>query len=168
MQERRWTPFCRILIRIGQMTLNAKDNDPFIKDNLVIISQIHYKVLHRQSKFSRIRIQSGHNDPQGQGEWPIFSKPADSIPECMLCETFLYQFKSVLSEVSCRQVEFVIILSQSAQIDMGNQSQWPRFSIPAESIQGCMFGSKFGDFQLKSVTSYLAAKIEFTDGRTSL
>ena len=43
--------------------------------------------------------------------------------------------------VLCGQAEFPGILSQNGQNDLEGQSQWPPFSMPAESIPGCMFGA---------------------------
>ena len=42
---------------------------------------------------------------------------------------------------SRRQTKFQEILSQKGQNDIEGQDQWPPFSIPAESIPGCMFGA---------------------------
>ena len=39
------------------------------------------------------------------------------------------------------QAEFPRILSQNGQHDLENQGQWPLFSIPVQSIPGCMFGA---------------------------
>ena len=42
----------------------------------------------------------------------------------------------------CRgQTKFPRILSQNGKNDLEGQSQWPLFSIPAESIPWCMFGA---------------------------
>ena len=42
-------------------------------------------------------------------------------------------------QLSCRQAKFPKILSQNGQNDLEGHSQWPPFSIPAESTPGCMF-----------------------------
>ena len=52
--------------------------------NLVIIAQIYYKLSYGQTEFARILSQNGQNDLEGQGQRPLFSIPADSIPRCML------------------------------------------------------------------------------------
>ena len=75
------------------MTLKIKVNDCRIQYqsreswciygvNLEILAEIHYKLLHGQVQFPRILSQNGQND-QGQGQWPLFSTPAKSIPWCM-------------------------------------------------------------------------------------
>ena len=46
----------------------------------------------------------------------------------------------IYDEVSRGQAKFPRILSQNGQNDLEGQSQWPPFSIPAESIPWCMFG----------------------------
>ena len=52
--------------------------------NLVIVAQIYDELSHRQDKFPRILSQNGQNDFEGQGQWRLFSIPAESIPWCML------------------------------------------------------------------------------------
>ena len=47
----------------------------------------------------------------------------------------------IFDELSCGQAEFPRILSQNGQHDFEGQGQWPPFSISAESIPGCMFGT---------------------------
>ena len=49
----------------------------------------------------------------------------------------------IYDELSHGQAEFPRILSQNGQNDIEVQGQWPPFSIPAESIPGCMFGANF-------------------------
>ena len=51
--------------------------------NLVIPSQICDELLCRQAKFPRILSQDGQNYLEGQGQWPQFSIPAESIPGCI-------------------------------------------------------------------------------------
>ena len=51
--------------------------------NLMIVTEIHYKLLHGQARFPRIRSQIGQTDLQGQGRWPSNSIPAESILRCM-------------------------------------------------------------------------------------
>ena len=48
--------------------------------HLVIIAQIYDELSHGQTKFPRILSQ---NDLEGQGQWPLFSMPTESIPSCM-------------------------------------------------------------------------------------
>ena len=47
----------------------------------------------------------------------------------------------ICGELSRRHAEFASILSENGQNDLEGQSQWPPFYIPAESIQGYMFGA---------------------------
>ena len=46
----------------------------------------------------------------------------------------------IYEELSHEQAEFPRILSQN---DLEGLGKWPPFSIPAEGIQGCMFGANF-------------------------
>ena len=47
----------------------------------------------------------------------------------------------ICDELSRGQVEFRRILSQNGQNDLEGHGQWPPFSIPTESIPGCMFSA---------------------------
>ena len=112
--------------------------------NLVILAQIHYKLSWRQAKFPRILSQNGQNgqnDLEGQCKWPPCSIPSESIPGCMF-DANLVILAQIYDESSRGQAEFPRILSQNGQNDLEGQCQWPPFSIPIESIPGCMFCAK--------------------------
>ena len=51
--------------------------------NWVILVQILDELLCGQAEFPGILSQRGPNDFEGQGQWPLFSIPAGSIPWCM-------------------------------------------------------------------------------------
>ena len=51
--------------------------------NLVILAQICDELSGGQAKFPWILGQNGQNDLEGQGQWPPFSIPAESISRCM-------------------------------------------------------------------------------------
>ena len=51
--------------------------------NLVILNQIHCKLLHGKAKYPRILSQNGQNDLQRYGQWPQFSIPTKSTPGYM-------------------------------------------------------------------------------------
>ena len=51
--------------------------------NLIILAQIRFKLLCEQAKFPRILSRNGQNDPEVQGQWPLFSIPDKSIPWCI-------------------------------------------------------------------------------------
>ena len=51
--------------------------------NLVILAKICDELSHGQAKFPRILSQNGQNDLDGQGQWPPFALPNESIPGCM-------------------------------------------------------------------------------------
>ena len=63
---------------------------------------------------------------------------AESIPGGMF-RANLVILAQICDELSRRQAEFPRILRLNGQSDLEGQSQWPPFSIPAESIPGCMF-----------------------------
>ena len=51
--------------------------------NLVILAQINLKLSHGQAEIPIILSQSGQNDLEGQGQWPLFSLLTVNIPGCM-------------------------------------------------------------------------------------
>ena len=95
---------------------------------------------------------------------PPFSIPDESIIGCMFGANFVI-LAQICDELSCGQADFPRILSQNGQNDIEGQNHWPPFSIPAESIPGCMFGVNLV-IELKFVMSYRVEKVKFTDGRT--
>ena len=92
--------------------------------NLVIPAQICDKLLHGQAEFPRILSQSGQNDLEGQGQWPLFSIPDKSIPRCIFGANLVIQAQ-ICDELLGGQAEFPRILSQN---DLEGQGQWPKFS----------------------------------------
>ena len=105
--------------------------------NLVILAQIYDELSHGQTKFPIILSQ---NDLEGQGQWPPFSIPAETIPGCMFGANLVI-LAHIYEELSRGQAKFPRILIQNGQNDLEGQSQWSPISIPSESIQGCMFGA---------------------------
>ena len=106
----------------------------------MILAEIHYKLSCKQAKYTRILSQNGQNDLEGQGKWPLFSIPAKSVVECMFGANLVILVQ-ICGKLSRRHAEFASILSENGQNDLEGQSQWPPFYIPAESIQGYMFGA---------------------------
>ena len=143
---------CSFLSRSGQTTLKVKVNDPLFSilpkiiprcifgSNLVILAQICDELSHGQAKFPRILGQNGQNYLKGQGQWPPFSIPAESIRWCMLSANLVI-LAQICDELSHGQAEFSRILSQNGQNDLEGQGQWLPFSIPAASIPGCIYGA---------------------------
>ena len=129
--EGQWPPFSIPAERIPRCIFGA---------NLVILAQIHHKLSQWQAKFPRILRQNGQNYLEGQGQWPPFSIPAQSIPGCMLGANLLI-LAQIYDELSCRQAKFPRILGQNCQNDLEEQGQWPPFSIPAKNFLVCMFGA---------------------------
>ena len=70
--------------------------------NLVILAHIYDELLCRQAKFPRILSQNGQNDLEGQGQWPPFSIPAESIPRCMFGANLVIP-PQICDELSCGQ-----------------------------------------------------------------
>ena len=70
--------------------------------NLVILAQIYDELLRGQAEFPRILSQNGQNDPEGQGQWPLFSIPAESIPRCMFGANLVI-LDQICDDLSCGQ-----------------------------------------------------------------
>ena len=64
----------------------------------------------------------------------------DSIPGCMF-HANLVILAQICDKLSHGQAGIPRILSKNGQNDLECQGQWPPFSIPAESIPGCMCGA---------------------------
>ena len=102
---------------------------------------LHCDELSRgQAEFLKILCQNGQNYLDGQGQWPLFSIPGENIPGSMF-GTNLVILAQICDELSRGQAGFPTILSQNGQNDLEGQDQWSPFSMPAESITGCMFGA---------------------------
>ena len=127
----QWPPFSEAAEQIPRCIFGA---------NLVVLAQIHYKLSWRQAKFPKILSQNVQNDLEGQGQWPSFSVPAESIPGCMFGATLVI-LAQIYDELSRGQAEFPRIRSQNGQNDLEGQGRWPPFSITAESIPRCIFGA---------------------------
>ena len=108
--------------------------------NLVILVQIHYKLLRRQTQFPMVLSPIGQNDIKGQDQRPLLSIPAEKVSWCMLGENLTIPAQ-ICDNSSCEQSELPSIVRQSGQNDLEGQCQWPLFSIPTESIPGCTFGA---------------------------
>ena len=115
------------------------------------------------------------NDLEGQDQWPPFSTIPKRIPRCIFGVNLVI-LAQICDELSHRQAKFPRILSQNGQNDLEGQGQWPPFSIPAESIPGCMFGRNLViPAQICDELSCRQAKVygqtrrtdRRTDGRTS-
>ena len=95
------------------------------------------KVIARASRIYYNLSQNGQNDLEGQGQWPPFSITVESIPRYMFGANLVI-LAQIYDELLRWQAEFPRILSQN---DLEGQGRWHPFSIPAESILGCMFGA---------------------------
>ena len=107
--------------------------------NLVILTQINYKLSRGQAENPGILTQNGHNDLASHGQWPPFSIPIESIPGCMFGAN-LVTLDQIYDELR-GQAKFPRILSQNGQNDLTVPGQWPPFTLSPESILWCMFGA---------------------------
>ena len=70
--------------------------------NLVILAHIYDEISCGQAEFPRILRQNGQNDLEGQGQWPLFSIPTESIPRCMFGANLVIPAQ-ICDELSCGQ-----------------------------------------------------------------
>ena len=100
-----------ILSQNGQNDLEVQDQWPpfsipaesipglMFGANLVIVAQIYDDLSCGQAKFSRILSQK---DLEGQGQWPLFSIPSESIPWCKFGANLVMPAQTC-DELSCGQ-----------------------------------------------------------------
>ena len=104
------------------------------------------------------------NDLEGQGQWPPFSIPTESIPGCMFGVNLVI-LAQIYDELSRGQAKIPRILSQNGQNDLEDQIDDLYFQYhPWVSHDACLVLIWW--FQLKSVKSYRADKVKFTDRQT--
>ena len=106
--------FSRILSQNCQNDLEGQDQWPpfsipvksipgcMFAANLVILTQICGENSCGQAKFPGILSQRGQNDLESQGQWPLFSISAGSIPWCMLGANLVIPAQ-ICNELSCGQ-----------------------------------------------------------------
>ena len=105
-----WNP---LKVIMAKMTLTIKVNDLHFQyqlsipecmfgANLVILAQLYDELLCGQAEFPRTLSQNGQNDLEGQGQWPLFSIPTESIPCCMFGANLVIPAQ-ICEELSCRQ-----------------------------------------------------------------
>ena len=123
--------------------------------------QIHYNLSNRKVKFPRILCQNGQNDLEYQGQWPPFSIPAKSIPQCMF-GAYLVILAQICDKLSWGQAKFPRIRVKIAKMTLKVKVSDPYFQCQLRvSTDACLV--QIWWFQLKSVTSHHANKVRFTD-----
>ena len=103
--------------------------------NLVILAQIYDELSHGLAKFLRILSQNGQNDLEGQGQWPPFSIPADSIPRCMSGANLVI-LDQICDELSCGQGKVYGRTDRQTdrRIDRRRQRQYP-FRLKGQGVK---------------------------------
>ena len=150
--HRQWAPFSIPAESIRKCMFGA---------HLVILAQIYDDLLHGQAEFPRIRSQNGQNDLEGEGQWPPFLIPAESIPGCMFGANLMV-LAQIHDELSRRQAEFWV---KMAKMTLKAKVNDPYFQYqPWVFHDACLV--QIWWFQLKSVTRYRADKVKFTDRGT--
>ena len=107
----------------------------------MILAQIHYNLSWIEAQFPRIISKNGQNDLEGD-------------------------FSPNLWRVIVRTAEFPRILSQQkGHNDFDGQGHWPPFQYQLRVSQDACFVQTWW-FYPKSMTSYRADKVKFTNGQT--
>ena len=106
--------------------------------NLVILAQIYDELWRRQAKFPRILSQNGQNDIEGQGQWPPFSIPVQSIPWCMFGANLVIPAQ-IYNELSCGQGKVYGQTDKTdrrtdGQMDRRMQGQYP-FNLKGQGVK---------------------------------
>ena len=91
------------------------------------LAQICDELSRRQAKFPRILSQNGQNDLEGQGQWPPFSIPTESIPWCLFGANLVISAE-IYDELSCRQGKVY------EQMDRRRQRQYP-FGLKGQGVK---------------------------------
>ena len=82
----------------------------------MILAQNHQKLSRGQVEIPRILSQNDQNDLEGQGQWPLFSIPTESIPWCMFGANLVIPAQ-ICDELSCGQAKFT-----DGRTDVGNDN----------------------------------------------
>ena len=103
--------------------------------NLVILAQIQQKLWHGQAKFPRILSQNEKNCLEGQGQWSLFSIPAENIPGCMYGANLVIPAQ-ICDKVLCGQGKVY------GRTHRRGQWQYP-FGLKGQGIMICDSRSRF-------------------------
>ena len=101
--------------------------------NLVIPAQIRGESLRaqNQAQFPRILSQNCQNDLEGQGQWPLFSIPAESIPRSMF-GAYLVILVQICDDLSCGQGK--VHAQTDRRTDRRRQRQYP-FGLKSQGVK---------------------------------
>ena len=131
--------FLEYWVKMAKMTLKVKVNylhfryqprvsqDACLVPNLVILAQIYDELTRRQAVFTRILSQNCQNDLEGQGHWPLFSKPTESIPWYMFGANLVIPTQ-IYDELSCGQGKVY------GRLDRRRQWQYP-FGLKGQGVK---------------------------------
>ena len=102
--------------------------------NLVILAQIYDELSHGQAEFPRILSQNSLNDLEGQGQWPLFSIIAESIPGYMFVANLVI-LAQIYDELSCRQGKVYGRTDKTdGRTDRRRQRQYP-FGLKGQGVK---------------------------------
>ena len=102
--------FPKFWVKMAKMTLKVKVNglrfqyQPRVSHDacLVILAQIYDELTRGQAEPPRILSQNDQDGLEGQGQWSLFSIPAESIPWCMFGANLVIPTE-ICDELSCGQ-----------------------------------------------------------------
>ena len=87
--------------------------------NLVILAQIYEELSRGQAEFSIILSQNSRNDLEGQGQWPPFSVPVESISRCMFGANLVI-LNQICDKLPCGQGK--VYAQTDGRTDAGNDN----------------------------------------------
>ena len=110
---------------------SQRDSPIWIQPLGVFRYKIYDKLSCGQAKFPRILSQNGQNDLEGQGQWPLFSIPTESIPWCMFGANLVIPTQ-ICDELSCGQGK--VYGRTVGQTDRRRQRQYP-FGLKGQRVK---------------------------------
>ena len=139
--------------RYGQITLKINGNA-----NLVILVQIHYKLLCGKARFPRVKMTKITLKIKDNGH--LFTYQPKISQDACLVQIWWFQPKSVTSYYADKP-NFLEFEVKIAKWPWRSKSMTPFFKTNRESYLVQIWW-----FMVKSVMTYRADNIKFTDGRT--
>ena len=108
---------------------------------LVILAQIYDELSCGETKFPRILSQNVQNVLEGQGQWPIFSIPTESISWCMFGANLV-----ILAQICEIVIYSIMMFMKLSDISQSDRSIWVMWQVkdpcPRPEWDGCLTRKK--------------------------
>ena len=157
-------PAQRPVTRIFDVFFDLRPNKPLSKQSWGWWFEMPSHSLWCHCNVPRILSQNGRNDFEGQGQWPSFSIPAESIPGCMFCSNLVILAQTLMSYTTDKP-NFLEFWVKMAKMTLKVTVNDLHFQYQLRVSQDACLVSIWR-FQLKSVKRYHADKVKFTDRQT--